>query len=88
MSLIPRGDRVLARPVVEDEVNAAGIVLPESARRKTQRAVVVGVGGGDEVRDIRIGSVIVYAAYGGTPLDVDGDELLMFRDGDIIGVEA
>lgn len=88
MTLTPRGDRVLARPIQAAEVSAGGVVLPDQARQKTQRAVVVAVGTGDDVNDIEVGATIVYAAYGGTMIEVGDEELLMLRDGDIIGTDA
>ncbi len=86
-TLQPRGDRVAAKPIAADEVSAGGVVLPDSSRQETNRAVILAVGSGEAVQDLAVDDVVVYAKFGGTTIDVDGKPILMLRDGDIIAIE-
>ena len=92
MKLKPLGDRVIVKAVEEEETTASGIVLPDTAKEKPQKGEVVAVGEGrwDEEGDKRIpldvsaGDEVLYSKYGGTEITVDGDELLVLRESDVL----
>ena len=91
MKLKPLGDRLIVRPVEEEETTASGIVLPETAKEKPQKGQVVAVGDGaiaeDGTRrplDVSEGDEVLYSKYGGTEITVEGDELLVLRESDIL----
>jgi chaperonin GroES len=92
MKLKPLGDRVIVKAVEEEETTASGIVLPDTAKEKPQKGEVVAVGEGrwDEEGEKRIpldvsaGDEVLYSKYGGTEITVDGDELLVLRESDVL----
>ena len=92
MKLKPLGDRVLVRPVEEEETTASGIVLPDTAKEKPQKGQVLAVGEGkwDEDGEKRIpldvaaGDEVLYSKYGGTEIKVDGEDLLVLRESDVL----
>lgn len=92
-SIKPLGQRVLVKRLDAEEVSAGGIVLPDSAQEKPQEAEVValGTGGKDENgNDITFsvdeGNKVLISKYGGTDVKVNGDDLLIINEGDILGV--
>src|SRR6266540_2664565 len=92
MKLKPLGDRVLVRPVEEEQTIASGIVLPDTAKEKPQKGQVLAVGDGrwDEDGEKRIpldvseGDEVLYSKYGGTEIKVDGEDLLVLRESDVL----
>ena len=92
MKLKPLGDRLIVKPVEEEETTASGIVLPDTAKEKPQKGKVVAVGDGkwDEDGEKRIpldvdeGDEVLYSKYGGTEVTVEGDELLVLRESDVL----
>jgi chaperonin GroES len=92
MKLKPLGDRLIVKPIEEEETTASGIVLPETAKEKPQKGKVVAVGDGkwDEDGEKRIpldvaeGDEVLYSKYGGTEVTVEGDELLVLRESDVL----
>ncbi len=91
MKLKPLGDRLIVKPVEEEETTASGLVLPETAKEKPQKGSVVAVGDGaiaeDGSRrplDVSEGDEVLYSKYGGTEITVEGDELLVLRESDIL----
>ena len=91
MKLKPLGDRLIVRPVEEEETTASGIVLPETAKEKPQKGTVVAAGDGaiaeDGTRrplDVSEGDEVLYSKYGGTEITVEGDELLVLRESDVL----
>jgi chaperonin GroES len=96
MKLKPLGDRVIVKAIEEDETTASGIVLPDTAKEKPQRGKVVAVGDGkwDEDGDERIpldvaeGDEVLYSKYGGTEINVEGDDLLVLRESDVLAKVA
>jgi chaperonin GroES len=93
MSIRPLHDRVLVRRVEEETVSAGGIVLPGSATEKPTEGEVLAVGKGKilengDVRpmDVKVGDKIMFGQYSGSAVKVDGEELLMMREEDIMGV--
>ena len=84
-------DRLIVRPVEEEETTASGIVLPETAKEKPQKGSVVAVGDGaiaeDGTRrplDVSEGDEVLYSKYGGTDITVEGEDLLVLRESDVL----
>jgi chaperonin GroES len=93
MNIRPLHDRVLVRRMEEETTTAGGIVLPGSATEKPNQGEVLAVGKGrilesGEVRpmDVKAGDKVLFGQYGGTAVKVEGEELLMMREEDIMGV--
>jgi chaperonin GroES len=93
LTLKPLGDRLVVKPLEEEEVTPGGIVLPETAKEKPQKGEVLAVGPGsrdDEGKyiamDVSVGDKVLYAKYGGTEVKVDGDKLLILRESDILAL--
>ena len=92
MNLKPLGDRLIVSPVEEEETTASGIVLPDTAKEKPQKGKVVAVGEGawdddGEKRrplDVAEGDEVLYSKYGGTEIVVDGEDLLVLRESDVL----
>ena len=92
MKLKPLGDRVIVKAIEEEATTASGIVLPDTAKEKPQKGKVVAVGDGkwDEDGEKRIpldvaeGDEVLYSKYGGTEVTVEGDELLVLRESDVL----
>jgi chaperonin GroES len=91
MKLKPLGDRLIVKPIEEEETTASGIVLPDTAKEKPQKGKVVAVGDGavneDGKRrplDVAEGDEVLYSKYGGTEVTVEGDDLLVLRESDVL----
>lgn len=91
--LRPLGDRVVLRPVKREEVTKSGIVLPDTAQEKPQRAIVIAKGNGrildDGTKveiDVNEGDEVLFAKYAGTEFKVDDEELLVISEKDILAV--
>jgi chaperonin GroES len=91
MKLKPLGDRLIVQAVEEEETTASGIVLPDTAKEKPQRGKVIAVGDGkigdDNERiplDVTEGEEVLYSKYGGTEIKVDGEDLLVLRESDVL----
>ena len=93
MGFKPLHDRVLLRRVGEEEKSAGGIIIPDTAQEKPSEGVVVAVGSGvraddGSVRalDVKAGDRVLFGKFGGTDVKVDGEDLLILRETDILGV--
>ncbi|HEV7772146.1 MAG TPA: co-chaperone GroES [Conexibacter sp.] len=94
MKLKPLGDRVIVRAIEEEETTASGLVLPDTAKEKPQKGKVIAVGDGkwDEDGDKRVpldvskGDEVLYSKYGGTEIKVDGEDLLVLRESDVLAI--
>ncbi|EMI43992.1 MULTISPECIES: co-chaperone GroES [Pirellulaceae] len=91
ISLRPLDDRVIVQPNEAEETTAGGIVLPDSAREKPQRGTVVAVGPGKLLDSgnrgelsVSVGDVVIYGKYGGSEIEVDGEEMKILRESDIL----
>ena len=92
MNLKPLGDRLIVQVLEEEETTASGIVLPDTAREKPQRGKVVAVGDGkpsengkDRVPvEVSEGDEVLYSKYGGTDIVVEGEDLLVLREADVL----
>ncbi len=96
MKLKPLGDRLIVKAIDEEETTASGIVLPDTAKEKPQRGKVLAVGEGryDDDGEKRIpvdvieGDEVLYSKYGGTEISVDGEDLLVLRESDVLAKVA
>jgi len=91
MKLKPLGDRLIVQAIEEELTTASGIVLPETAKEKPQKGKVLAVGDGkldeDGKRiplDVKKGDEVLYSKYGGTEIKVDGEDLLVLRESDVL----
>jgi chaperonin GroES len=92
MKLKPLGDRLIVRAIEEEATTASGIVLPDTAKEKPQKGKVLAVGDGkvnDETGkrtplDVAEGDEVLYSKYGGTEIVVEGEELLVLRESDVL----
>jgi len=89
--LQPLGDRVLVRPTEKEEKTKSGIYLPDTAKEKPQEGEIIAVGPGkyDETgkripMDLKVGDKVIYAKYGGTEIKVEGEEMMILRESDIL----
>jgi chaperonin GroES len=93
MNLKPLGNRLVVKPVEQENSTPSGIILPETAKEKPQKGEVLAVGPGERndkgervALDIAVGDVVMYAKYGGTEVKVDGDKLLILRESDVLAI--
>jgi chaperonin GroES len=93
MQFRPLGDRVLVRRVEEEERTRGGIIIPDTAKEKPQEGEVIAVGPGarDEdgkavPLDVKAGDRILFGKWSGTEVKVDGEDLLIMKESDILGV--
>ena len=93
MAFRPLGDRVLVRRVEEEQKTKGGIIIPDTAKEKPQEGEIVAVGAGaigdDNERvalDVRAGDRVLFGKWSGTEVTVDGEELLIMKESDIMGV--
>jgi chaperonin GroES len=94
MKLKPLGDRVVVQPVEEEETTASGIVLPDTAKEKPQKGKVLATGDGKwdddgEKRiplDVSEGDEVLYSKYGGTEIVVEGEDLLVLKESDVLAI--
>ena len=93
MNLRPLHDRVIVRRMEEERLSAGGIVIPDSATEKPVRGEIVAAGNGKildsgekRALDVQVGDTVLFGKYSGTEVKVDGDELLVMREEDIMAV--
>jgi chaperonin GroES len=86
LSATPLHDRVIVKPAPADEKTAGGIIIPDTAKEKPQRGVVIAVGPGkkDEPVSIKKGDTVLYSKYAGTEIQLNGEEMLIMRESDIM----
>jgi len=93
MGLRPLHDRILVRRLDEEEQKQGSIIIPDTAKEKPQQAMVLAVGTGrvnDDGKvqplDVKQGDKVVFGKYAGTEVKIDGEELLIIREDDVLGV--
>jgi chaperonin GroES len=93
MKFRPLHDRVVVRRITADEKTAGGIIIPDSAKEKPQEGevIAVGPGGRDEAGkltpiDVKAGDHVLFGKWSGTEVKIDGEELLIMKESDIMGV--
>lgn len=94
-SITPLGQRVLVKRLEADTVSAGGIVLPDTAKEKPQEAEVIALGTGGKDDDgkeiefnVKVGDKVLISKYGGTEVKLDGEEVLILSESDILGIVA
>ena len=95
MKIIPLGDKVVVKHLEAEETTAGGIVLPEAARERPAEGRIVSIGSGHTLADgrhvglqVNEGDRVLFSSYAGTEVAVDGAELLILNEGDILAVLA
>lgn len=90
MTIKPLGDKIVVEVIDEPQTTASGIVLPDSAKEKSQRGKVIAVGSGKVLDsgervalEVSVGDTVVFAKYGGTEVDLDGRELMILSERDV-----
>jgi chaperonin GroES len=93
MAFRPLHDRILVRRIEADEKTAGGIIIPDTAKEKPQEGEVIGVGPGardesGQLRplDVRVGDRILFGKWSGTEIRLDGEDLLIMKESDVMGV--
>ena len=93
MNVKPLGDRVLVKPLEQEETKKGGIIIPDTAKEKPQEGKVVALGTGKRDDDgktipfeVKKGDRVLISKYGGTEIKIDGEEYLIMREDDILGV--
>ena len=91
--LRPLGDRVVIKPTPREEMTKSGIVLPDTAKEKPQEGTIIAAGPGKinddgkrEPMDVKEGDIVLYAKYAGTEFKIEGEELLIVSQKDILAV--
>ena len=95
MNLQPLGDRIVVQPSEGEEQTSSGIFLPETAKEKPQEGIVLAIGPGarddDGNRipmDVAVDDKVLYAKYSGTTIKVDGEEILILKESDVLAIVA
>ncbi|HEY1168702.1 MAG TPA: co-chaperone GroES [Candidatus Limnocylindrales bacterium] len=91
--LKPLGDRVVIKPTPREDVTKSGIVLPDTAKEKPQEGTILAAGPGKtlddgkrEPMDVKVGDRVLYAKYAGTEFKVDGEDLLIVSQKDVLAI--
>ena len=95
LSLKPLGDRLVVKPIEQDDVTVGGIMLPDTAKEKPQKGEILAAGpgarndAGERVEmDVKVGDTVLYAKYAGTEIKLEGDKVLVLRESDILAIVA
>jgi chaperonin GroES len=93
MKIRPLQDRVIVQRIEEEEKTKGGIIIPDTAKEKPQEGKVIAVGPGKILEngtktklDVKVGDKILFGKYSGSEIKIDGEEFLMMREDDILGV--
>ena len=93
MNIRPLQDRVIVKRLEEEEKTSSGIIIPDTAKEKPQKGEVIAVGPGKKNEDgeaqpldVKAGDKVLFSKYAGTEVKVEGEELLIMREDDIMGV--
>lgn len=86
--ITPLHDRVIVKPAEAETKTAGGIIIPDTAKEKPQRGTVIAAGPGkkDEPMTVKNGDTILYSKYAGTEINLDGEEVLIMRESDILAI--
>jgi chaperonin GroES len=88
LKVTPLHDRVIIQAAAAEEKTAGGIIIPDTAKEKPQRGIVVAAGPGkkDEPVTVKVGDNVLYGKYAGTEIQVDGGDYLIMRESDILAI--
>ncbi|MCH8074835.1 MAG: co-chaperone GroES [SAR324 cluster bacterium] len=91
--LKPLSNRLLVERIDSEETTSSGLIIPDSAKEKPQEGKVISVGPGSRDKegevvpmDISVGDLVLFAKYGGTDVTLDGEEYLMLKEDDVLGI--
>lgn len=89
----PLGDHILVKPASEKEVKKGGIIIPDTAKEKPQEGEIVAVGKGKRLEngtivppEVKVGDKVLFGKYSGTEIKIDGDDYLIMREDDVLGI--
>ncbi len=93
MSIRPLHDRVLVRRTEDETTSAGGIIIPDNAKEKPSRGEIIAAGNGKQLDsgdvralEVKVGDKVLFGKYAGNEVKVDGEELLIMREDDIVGI--
>jgi chaperonin GroES len=93
LNLKPLGDRVVVEPIEQEDMTASGLVLPETAKEKPQKGLILAAGPGARddngqrvPLDVNAGDTVLFAKYGGTEFKMDSKKLLILRESDLLAI--
>jgi chaperonin GroES len=88
VNVTPLHDRVIVKPAAAEEKTAGGIIIPDTAKEKPQRGIVIAAGPGkkDEPVTVKEGDSVLYGKYAGTEISIEGDDYLIMRESDILAI--
>jgi chaperonin GroES len=88
LSIKPLADRVVVKPSAAEERTAGGLIIPDTAKEKPQKGIVVAVGPGkkDEPLTVKLNDVVLYGKYAGTEISIDGNDYLIMRESDLVAI--
>jgi chaperonin GroES len=88
VNITPLHDRVLVQAAAAEEKTAGGIIIPDTAKEKPQRGIVVAAGPGkkDEPMTVAAGDTVLYGKYAGTEISIEGRDYLIMRESDILAI--
>jgi len=93
MNLRPLHDRIIVKRLEEENKTAGGILIPETAKEKPQKGEIIAVGKGKKAEDgkvtpidVKVGDKVLFGKYAGTEIKIEGQEYLIMREDDILGV--
>jgi chaperonin GroES len=88
LNITPLHDRVIVKPAAAEEKTAGGIIIPDTAKEKPQRGVVLAAGPGkkDEPVMVKTGDTVLYGKYAGTEITIEGQDYLIMRESDILAI--
>jgi chaperonin GroES len=88
LNIKPLADRVVLEPSAAEEKTVGGIIIPDTAKEKPQRGVVLAVGAGkkDEPMTVKVNDTVLYGKYAGTEITIDGKNYLIMKESDILAI--
>ena len=88
LNVTPLHDRVIVKPAAAEVKTSGGIIIPDTAKEKPQKGIVVAVGAGkkDEPVTVKVGNEVLYGKYAGTEINIEGQDLLIMRESDILAI--
>lgn len=88
VNITPLHDRVIVKPAAAEEKTAGGIIIPDTAKEKPQRGIIIAAGPGkkDEPMSVKNGDTVLYGKYAGTEISLEGEDYLIMRESDILAV--
>jgi len=88
LNIKPLADRVLVEPAAAETKTASGLIIPDNAKEKPQKGIIVAIGTGtkDEPLTVKVGDTVLYGKYAGTELKFEGKDYLMMRESDVLAI--